>query len=294
MGVVAITASTMVHRLAWLLATVCPLIEAARSLSSTEWVWNETTTDDLWTMGNDTTTDDDELWNHTNVTEWNHTHVSLDATEPSTNATTVAWDTLDLQDGALHTSGVGSLNTSSLDVNVLMDENSTTNTEPRPNLLFITVDQMRWDALGIIQAMHPGYLHKAKIRTPNLDRLAASNTIFTSAYAQLPSCGPTRMTLFSGCTIERSGVQANKLVANKYAKRRPDLFTSKTDKVATFEQLLVEERGYVAENYGKWHIVSRCVAIRSCCGYLSHPSHYSPIAFTIVATAADASFKTMT
>ncbi len=60
----------------------------------------------------------------------------------------------------------------------------------RPNLLFIMTDQQRFDALG---ANGNGI-----IRTPNLDRLAASGANVQEYYANCPVCVPSRCTLFTG------------------------------------------------------------------------------------------------
>ncbi len=52
----------------------------------------------------------------------------------------------------------------------------------RPNVLLITADQWRGDALGI--AGHP------VVKTPNIDRLAASGAWFARHYTQCSPCGP--------------------------------------------------------------------------------------------------------
>jgi arylsulfatase A-like enzyme len=59
----------------------------------------------------------------------------------------------------------------------------------RPNFLFITSDQQHWFTLGI---------SNPRIKTPNLDRLAAMGTNFTRAYCPNPTCTPTRATLITG------------------------------------------------------------------------------------------------
>ncbi|WP_068777076.1 arylsulfatase [Paenibacillus sp. FJAT-26967] len=60
----------------------------------------------------------------------------------------------------------------------------------QPNLLFITVDQMRADCLSILG--HP------VVETPNLDQLARSGALFTSAYTATPSCIPARTAIMTG------------------------------------------------------------------------------------------------
>jgi arylsulfatase A-like enzyme len=60
----------------------------------------------------------------------------------------------------------------------------------RPNIVFILVDQMRADCLGV--AGHPSVL------TPNLDGLARRGTLFSASYSTVPSCIAARACLFTG------------------------------------------------------------------------------------------------
>lgn len=63
-------------------------------------------------------------------------------------------------------------------------------TKQKPNILLITVDQMRYDCLSILG--HP------VVDTPNLDQLAREGVLFTNAYAATPSCIPARAALLTG------------------------------------------------------------------------------------------------
>jgi arylsulfatase A-like enzyme len=58
------------------------------------------------------------------------------------------------------------------------------------NVLFVTADQWRGDSLSC--AGHP------VVRTPNLDRLAASGVRFARHFAQTAPCGPSRASLYTG------------------------------------------------------------------------------------------------
>lgn len=60
----------------------------------------------------------------------------------------------------------------------------------RPNILLITVDQMRYDCLSILG--HP------VVETPNLDQLARTGVRFDRAYTATPSCVPARAAIFTG------------------------------------------------------------------------------------------------
>ena len=63
-------------------------------------------------------------------------------------------------------------------------------TEPqRPNVLLITADQLRADALG--------FAGNRIVSTPNLDRLASAGVVFESAYVNCPVCMASRAALAS-------------------------------------------------------------------------------------------------
>ncbi|HEY6074375.1 MAG TPA: sulfatase-like hydrolase/transferase, partial [Anaerolineales bacterium] len=62
--------------------------------------------------------------------------------------------------------------------------------KPRPNIVFILVDDLRWDELGV--AGHP-YL-----KTPNIDALARRGVRFANAFANSGVCGPSRMSFYTG------------------------------------------------------------------------------------------------
>jgi arylsulfatase A-like enzyme len=60
----------------------------------------------------------------------------------------------------------------------------------RPNILWITTDQQRWDTLGCLGNPH--------VRTPHLDRLAANGALFPLAFCQSPVCTPSRASFLTG------------------------------------------------------------------------------------------------
>lgn len=71
----------------------------------------------------------------------------------------------------------------------------------KPNVLFITCDQLRADALGC-------YGNEI-CRTPNIDRIAASATRFTDCHTAYPVCAPNRATLATGRFPSMHGVTNN-------------------------------------------------------------------------------------
>lgn len=128
--------------------------------------------------------------------------------------------------------------------------------EKMPNLLFIMTDQQRFDAFRRVQDELEEYRGKFKIRTPNLDRIAASGVYFRTAYCASPICGPSRVSLRSGNTVERTGCRTNDLVDEKtYSLSRH--YEQKIKAIESYDQVLAEEQGYNAEHYGKWHMPLR-------------------------------------
>ena len=123
----------------------------------------------------------------------------------------------------------------------------------RHNLVFIVLDQLRFDTLGFVQDRMPEYEGRLRIRTPNIDRLARSGAHFQTAYCQSPSCGPARASLKTGCTVARTGLNGNKL-AEASVYRRMDMIKDKVRNLETFEQLLVDRFQYSAMTFGKWHV----------------------------------------
>lgn len=60
---------------------------------------------------------------------------------------------------------------------------------PRPNVLFIAVDDLRPQL---------SCYGKTKMHTPNIDQLAATGTLFERAYCMVPTCGASRASLMTG------------------------------------------------------------------------------------------------
>lgn len=70
--------------------------------------------------------------------------------------------------------------------------------DSRPNVLLITTDQQRYDAVGLSGL--------AQARTPNLDALAGRGAFFRNAFCQNPICIPSRACLMTGRYIHQHGV----------------------------------------------------------------------------------------
>ena len=70
----------------------------------------------------------------------------------------------------------------------------------RPNILFITVDDMSCDSVGVFGC-------EVKDTTPNLDRLAGEGVRFTYAHVQVANCVPSRNVMQTGRYPHTSGVE---------------------------------------------------------------------------------------
>jgi arylsulfatase A-like enzyme len=71
----------------------------------------------------------------------------------------------------------------------------------KPNILWLCTDQQRHDTLGVTG--------NARIRTPNMDRLARQGVVFGNAYCQNPVCTPSRASFMTGCYPDTLHVHRN-------------------------------------------------------------------------------------
>lgn len=74
---------------------------------------------------------------------------------------------------------------------------SLVNADDRPNILFISVDDLRPE-LNCYGASH--------IKSPNIDALAAKGVRFNAAYCQQAVCLPSRISLFTGMRPDSTGI----------------------------------------------------------------------------------------
>ena len=78
----------------------------------------------------------------------------------------------------------------------------------RPNILFLSLDDLNdWiSPLSSSEGMRSGY---PGVVTPNLRRLADRGANFTSAYAPVPACSPSRASVLLGASADKTGVYYN-------------------------------------------------------------------------------------
>ena len=103
----------------------------------------------------------------------------------------------------------------------------------RPNIVFILVDDLRWDELGC--AGHPF------VKTPNIDRMAREGAMFRNAFMTTPLCSPSRASFLTGQYAHTHGITDN---VNRSAA---------SHKLVTFP-LLLHQSGYETAFIGKWHM----------------------------------------
>src|SRR5204862_4543193 len=114
----------------------------------------------------------------------------------------------------------------------------------RPNIVFILADD-----LGIGDV---GCYGQNKIKTPNLDRLAAEGMRFTQCYAGSPVCAPSRAVLMTGRHVGHVSVRGNaggKKIDDLVAMRPQTLRAEET----TIPEML-KKAGYATALIGKWGV----------------------------------------
>jgi N-acetylglucosamine-6-sulfatase len=103
----------------------------------------------------------------------------------------------------------------------------------QPNIVFILVDDLRWDDIGC--AGHPF------AQTPNIDRIAREGALFQNAFATTPLCSPSRASILTGQYAHTHGIIDN-------TER-----SEQSHRLKTFPQEL-QKAGYETAFFGKWHM----------------------------------------
>lgn len=103
----------------------------------------------------------------------------------------------------------------------------------QPNIVFILIDDLRWDDLSC--------MGNTVSKTPQIDRIAAEGILFRSAFATSPLCSPSRANILTGLYTHAHGILDNtdRSVASH--------------KLKTFPQEL-QKAGYETAFLGKWHM----------------------------------------
>ncbi|WP_414664801.1 sulfatase-like hydrolase/transferase [Horticoccus sp. 23ND18S-11] len=105
--------------------------------------------------------------------------------------------------------------------------------EPRPNIILVVVDDLRFDDFGA--AGHPF------ARTAHLDRVAREGAQFKNFFAVTPLCSPSRANILTGLETRHHGILDN-------TERSP-----RSHALPTFARTL-HAAGYHTGFIGKWHM----------------------------------------
>jgi arylsulfatase A len=105
-----------------------------------------------------------------------------------------------------------------------------------PNIIFILADDLGYGDIGAFG--------QKKIRTPNLDRMAAEGMRFTQHYSGNAVCAPSRCVLLTGKHPGRAWIRDNREVQPEGQPPLP------ADTVTIAK--LLQQRGYATAAMGKW------------------------------------------
>jgi arylsulfatase A-like enzyme len=102
-----------------------------------------------------------------------------------------------------------------------------------PNIVFVLVDDLRWDDLGCAG--------NDFVQTPNIDRSAREGVQFQNAFATTPLCSPSRGSILTGQFAHLHGITDNTERGEQ------------SHRLKTFPQVL-HQAGYETAYLGKWHM----------------------------------------
>ena len=97
--------------------------------------------------------------------------------------------------------------------------------------MLVMADDMGWGQTG--------YYGHPVLKTPHLDAMAENGIRFDRFYAGAPNCSPTRATVLTGRTNDRTGVFNHGYAINKQEKTIGFAFKA---------------AGYATSHFGKWHL----------------------------------------
>ena len=107
----------------------------------------------------------------------------------------------------------------------------------KPNFVIIFIDDQGYGDLSCFGS--------EKIRTPNIDRLAAEGRKFTSFMVASPVCTPSRAALLTACYPKRVGMHQHVLFPSSKKGLNPEEHT-----IADH----LKHQGYATACFGKWHL----------------------------------------
>ncbi|MBM4093023.1 MAG: hypothetical protein FJ276_26985 [Planctomycetes bacterium] len=109
----------------------------------------------------------------------------------------------------------------------------------RPNVVVVLADDMRWDAMSVVQREQGGQVLYPWFTTPHLDRVAAEGVRFANVFVTTSLCSPSRASLLSGQYAHRHQVLDN--------------FTDYPHDLPSYPRRL-RDAGNATAYIGKWHM----------------------------------------
>src|SRR5437762_306339 len=107
---------------------------------------------------------------------------------------------------------------------------SAADSRSRPNIIFILIDDLRWDEVD-----YPF------VKVPNIQRIAREGVRFQNSFITTPLCSPSRASYLTGQYAHKHGITDN-------TDRSPH-----SHELVTFPRLL-HDAGYETAFLGKWHM----------------------------------------
>lgn len=134
---------------------------------------------------------------------------------------------------------IGGLLLLSCGANVAQKSQTEKQQTDKPNILVILCDDLGYNDVG--------FNGSKDIITPNIDKLAASGTVMTSAYVAHPFCGPSRSGFITGRYPQVTGTPYN--LSDENTEQPFGISVSET-----FLSTTMKDAGYYTGAIGKWHL----------------------------------------
>ncbi len=141
---------------------------------------------------------------------------------------------------------LGALGAGAASLPLLLTENRCSRSSRLPNIIFILADDLGYGEVGCYG--------QTRIRTPNIDRLAAAGIRFMQFYSGSPVCAPSRCVLLTGQHTGHAYIRDNDEMGERgdvwhdlsLEGQRPLLPGTST--IGTF----LQDQGYATAAIGKW------------------------------------------
>ena len=121
---------------------------------------------------------------------------------------------------------------------------------PKPNILFVLIDDLGWMDLRV--------QGNDAVHTPHIDRLATEGMRFMDNYAAAPVCSPTRAAILTGLSPARLAITNHLPDQKRFIPDDPIVLPAKTREHLPLDHITIAERlkeaGYATGFIGKWHL----------------------------------------